>query len=100
MACIICMSTLYSQRALEDLRLFRVHFVLLASGLRCCRYASLGRGQGGVLFVRPCAAVASHMRELASTNPMLQYPLHDAEQDFFNWCDAPRLSIPCVLLHV
>ena len=39
-----------------------------------------------MLLVRPCAAVASHMLALASKNPILQFPHHDAEQDFFNWC--------------
>lgn len=59
-----------------------------ASEWRRCRYASLGRAQAGVLFVRPCAAVAAHMLALASDNPLLQFPLHDAEQDFLNWCDT------------
>lgn len=42
-----------------------------------------------MLFVRPCAAVGAHMVALASGNPLLQFPLHDAEQDFLNWCDEP-----------
>ena len=41
-----------------------------------------------VLFVRPCAAVAAHMLQLAAGNRLLQFPYHDAEQDFFDWCAA------------
>ena len=52
------------------------------------RYTAMGRGQAGVLFVRPCAAVAAHMLQLASGKRQLQFPYHDAEQDFFDWCVA------------
>ncbi len=48
----------------------------------------MGRGQAGVLFVRPCAAVAAHMLQLAAGYRLLQFPYHDAEQDFFDWCVA------------
>ena len=46
----------------------------------------MGRGQAGVLFLRPCAPVAAHMLQLGSANRLLQFPYHDAEQDFFDWC--------------
>ena len=46
----------------------------------------MGRGQAGVLFLRPCAPIAAHMLQLASLNRLLQFPYHDAEQDFFDWC--------------
>ena len=51
----------------------------------------MGRSQAGVMLLRPCPAVAAHMLKLASSNRLLQYPFHDAEQDFFDWC-ASMLS--------
>ena len=54
----------------------------------CCRYTAMGRGQAGVLFLRPCAPIAAHMTQLASSNRLLQFPYHDAEQDFFDWYAA------------
>ena len=70
----------------------------------------MGRGQAGVLFLRPCAAVAAHMLQLAAGNRLLRFPYHDAEQDFFDWCAAVAVcgswasappcctpTLPCVL---
>lgn len=37
------------------------------------RFSAYGIAQGGFLFLRPCAAVGDHMRNLSSANPMLQY---------------------------
>jgi len=51
-----------------------------------CRYSALGSAQGGVLFLRPCAAVAAHMAGLAAGDERLQFRAGHAEQDFFNWC--------------
>jgi len=41
--------------------------------------------QGGVLFLRPCPAVASHMRTLLDANPVLRFSTSNAEQEFFSW---------------
>jgi hypothetical protein len=41
--------------------------------------------QGGVLFLRPCPAVASHMRMLLDADPVLQFSTSNAEQEFFSW---------------
>ncbi len=46
----------------------------------------MGRGQAGVMLLRPCPAVAAHMLQLASSDRLLRFPYHDAEQDFFDWC--------------
>ena len=54
----------------------------------------MGRGQAGVLFVRPCAPVAAHMLQLASSDRLLHFAYHDAEQDFFDWYAAVRR--PCL----
>jgi hypothetical protein len=52
----------------------------------------MGRGQAGVMMLRPCSAVAAHMLQLASSNRLLQFPYHDAEQDFFDWCAPVALD--------
>ena len=44
------------------------------------------------MMLRPCPAVAAHMLQLASSNRLLQFPLHDAEQDFFDWCASIRVT--------
>jgi alpha-N-acetylglucosamine transferase len=49
------------------------------------RYGSLGKIQAGVIMLRPCAAVARHMRQLAEQDRILQFPYSNAEQDFFDW---------------
>ena len=41
--------------------------------------------QGGVLFIRPCTAVARHMEALLGENALLQFPTGNAEQEFFSW---------------
>ena len=48
-------------------------------------YSSLGRMQGGVVFLRPCKAVAKHMMHLISTNETLQFSSGHAEQSFVDW---------------
>ena len=45
----------------------------------------MGAAQGGVLFVRPCAAVMRHMIELAASDPLLQFRECSAEQDFIDY---------------
>lgn len=50
------------------------------------RYSPMGQAQGGLLFFRPCKAIAAHMQQLTLSNPMLQYPFHSAEQTFLDWC--------------
>jgi len=40
---------------------------------------------GGVLFLRPCRATASHMLQLVQEHPKLQFRHGAAEQEFFNW---------------
>lgn len=52
---------------------------------RVDKYSSLGRMQGGVVFLRPCKAVAAHMMHLVSTNETLQFRSTHAEQSFFDW---------------
>ena len=49
------------------------------------RHSSLGTMQGGVVLLRPCAAVAHHMISLLDANSILQYPQGHAEQSFFDW---------------
>ncbi len=41
--------------------------------------------QGGVLFIRPCMAVARHMEALLEENTLLQFRTGNAEQEFFSW---------------
>ena len=48
-------------------------------------YNALGRQQGGVVLLRPCRAVASHMMHLAGSNKTLQFAHHHAEQSFLDW---------------
>ena len=48
-------------------------------------YNALGRMQGGVVFLRPCKAVAQHMMHLVSSNETLQFSHGHAEQSFFDW---------------
>ena len=50
-----------------------------------CRYASLGSLNGGVLFVRPCMALAKHMQQLATSDPKLQFRDGMGEQDYLDW---------------
>jgi Glycosyl transferase family 8 len=48
-------------------------------------YNALGRMQGGVIFLRPCRAVAAHMIQLLTDNPDLHFTRDHAEQSFFDW---------------
>ena len=66
-----------------------IHFQCLKltiSGMSFCSYSTLGQNQGGVVFLRPCAAIAEHMLALAGGDPLLQFRHGHAEQDFFDWC--------------
>ena len=49
------------------------------------RHNSLGTMQGGVVLLRPCAAIAHHMVSLLASNSVLQFPEGHAEQSFFDW---------------
>lgn len=49
------------------------------------RYSSLGRMQGGVVLLRPCAAVARHMISLLESQTSLRFTTGHAEQSFFDW---------------
>ncbi len=64
---------------------------------RDCRYTAMGRGQAGVLFLRPCAVVAAHMLQLAAGNRLLQFPYHDAEQHFFTSAAVTRKPLGSIL---
>ena len=41
--------------------------------------------QGGVLFLRPCPAVARHMQMLLEEDPLLWFSTSNAEQEFLSW---------------
>ncbi len=41
--------------------------------------------QGGVLFIRPCTAIARHMETLLKEDSLLQFRTGNAEQEFFSW---------------
>ena len=47
--------------------------------------ATLSGINGGVLFLRPCPATASHMLDLLQRYPKLQFTHGTAEQDFLAW---------------
>lgn len=49
-------------------------------------FSSMGKGQGGLMALRPCRAVAAHMRQLLETCPYLRFTKLSAEQDFLDWC--------------
>ena len=48
-------------------------------------YNSLGRLQGGVIFLRPCPAISSHMIDILGKNSNLHFADAHAEQSFFDW---------------
>jgi lipopolysaccharide biosynthesis glycosyltransferase len=48
-------------------------------------YNSLGRMQGGVVFLRPCPAVCQHMMSILDSNPRLRFLNAHAEQSFLDW---------------
>ncbi len=51
-----------------------------------CRHKTIIQGiNGGVLFIRPCAATELGMQELLSDTPKLRFSHGTAEQDFFAW---------------
>ena len=43
------------------------------------------RINGGVFFLRPCAATEAHMLTLLAAHPKLRFTHGTAEQDFFGW---------------
>ena len=45
----------------------------------------LQRINGGVLLLRPCAAVQAHMLGLLQAHPKLRFTHGTAEQDFLSW---------------
>ena len=49
------------------------------------KFSSLGRMQGGVILLRPCAAVADHMISLLDQYEYLRFTHGHAEQSFFDW---------------
>ena len=48
-------------------------------------YNSLGRLQGGVILLRPCAAITKHMMEILKKHVELRFSEAHAEQSFFDW---------------
>jgi hypothetical protein len=49
------------------------------------RFTSLGSMQGGVVFLRPCSAVAQHMVQILEKHDYLRFSKGHAEQTFFDW---------------
>ena len=41
---------------------------------------------GGVLFIRPCAATEASMLRILAARPKLRFTYAAAEQDFCTWC--------------
>lgn len=46
----------------------------------------LGKINGGMLFLRPCAGIEAHMLSLLEAHPKLRFTHGTAEQDFLAWC--------------
>jgi hypothetical protein len=66
--------------------LFRtLHSFMDCSAYRCRYRAVLQSINGGMLLVRPCAAVAQHMQDLMRHWPKLRFTHSTAEQAFLSW---------------
>ena len=57
----------------------------MLADLRCRHRTALEKINGGVLLLRPCAAVEAHMLSLVAQRPQLRFTHGTAEQDFFSW---------------
>jgi hypothetical protein len=73
-------------RDISSLWSLQAHFAtVLDQDKTTAIFNALGRQQGGVVFLRPCKAVATHMMHLVSTNTTLQFTQNHAEQSFLDW---------------
>ncbi len=73
-------------RDLSSLWSIPAHFAtVLDQDKTTSTFNALGRQQGGVVLLRPCKDVASHMMDLVKRNTTLQFAQAHAEQSFLDW---------------